>query len=231
MKKTLALGIILVLLLACVGAVSAADLIANGGFELPVNTQSWQVYSNGNAGPWTIEQGIGPLPGVVPGYPDNTPTLEYQTAGTLGLTPDQGAQYAELDSYANVKISQLVALKKGITYHISFAQTCRPEESGAASILGVYLDGVSISSTTCDNTLAWTTHTIDVTPAADVTAKLMFADEGLTTQSYGVLLDDVRMEYEDNQVPVPEFPTVALPAALIVGLIGVVLFIQKSKED
>jgi len=30
---------------------------------------------------------------------------------------------------------------------------------------------------------------------------------------------------------VPEFPTVALPAALVVGLIGAVLFIQKTKED
>ncbi len=30
---------------------------------------------------------------------------------------------------------------------------------------------------------------------------------------------------------VPEFPTVALPAALVVGLIGVVLFIQKTKEN
>jgi len=231
MKTTLSIGIVLVLLLACVGAVSAADLIANGGFESPVNADSWDVYPNGNAGLiWTVEQGIGPLPSAG-GYPSDTPTLEYQTAGTLGLTPDQGAQYAELDSYANVKISQMVTLKKGITYHISFAQTCRPEESGTNSILGVYLDGVSISSTTCDQTQVWTTHTVDVTPAADVTAKLMFADEGLTTQSYGVLLDDVRMEYEDNQVPVPEFPSVALPAGLIVGLIGAVLFIQKSKEN
>lgn len=31
--------------------------------------------------------------------------------------------------------------------------------------------------------------------------------------------------------PVPEFPLIALPAALIVGLLGAVLFIQKSKEN
>ena len=32
---------------------------------------------------------------------------------------------------------------------------------------------------------------------------------------YGVLLDDVRMEYEENhEVPVPEFPTVALPGSI-----------------
>ena len=57
----------------------------------------------------------------------------------------------------------------------------------------------------------------------------MFVDEGVSNQ-YGALLDDVTVE-EENNVPVPEFPTVALPAALIIGLIGVVLFIQKSKEE
>ena len=30
---------------------------------------------------------------------------------------------------------------------------------------------------------------------------------------------------------IPEFPTMALPAALIVGLIGAVLFIKSTKED
>ena len=173
MKKTLTLAITIVMLLACIGAVSAADLITNGGFESPVNTQNWQVYA---AVPgWTIEQGIGPVSGA--------PTLEYQTLNTLGLAPDEGDQYAELDSYANVNISQMVTLTKGITYHISFAQTCRPQESGATSILGVYLDGELLSTTTCDLTQTWKTNTVDVTPAADVTAKLMFADEGLTTQS------------------------------------------------
>ena len=109
----------------------------------------------------------------------------------------------------------MVTLKKGITYHISFAQTYRVQESGAASILGVYLDGELLSSTSCDETLVWKTNTVDITPAADITAKLMFADEGTTVQSYGVLLDDVKMEYEENhQVPVPEFPTVALPGSI-----------------
>jgi len=32
-------------------------------------------------------------------------------------------------------------------------------------------------------------------------------------------------------IPTPEFPTIALPAALIVGIIGAVLFIQKSKKE
>jgi len=36
---------------------------------------------------------------------------------------------------------------------------------------------------------------------------------------------------EQPPIPTPEFPTMALPAALLVGLIGAVLVIQKSKEN
>jgi hypothetical protein len=41
----------------------------------------------------------------------------------------------------------------------------------------------------------------------------------------------VTANYEKASVPVPEFPTVALPVAFIVGLIGTVLFIKSKKEN
>ncbi len=34
-----------------------------------------------------------------------------------------------------------------------------------------------------------------------------------------------------SPTPAPEFPTIALPAGLIVGLLGVILFVQKSQEN
>jgi hypothetical protein len=34
-----------------------------------------------------------------------------------------------------------------------------------------------------------------------------------------------------DPIPTPEFPTMALPAAFIVGMIGAVLFIQRTKEN
>jgi hypothetical protein len=34
-----------------------------------------------------------------------------------------------------------------------------------------------------------------------------------------------------DTIPTPEFPTLALPAGLIIGMLGVVLFIQKTKEE
>jgi uncharacterized repeat protein (TIGR01451 family) len=39
--------------------------------------------------------------------------------------------------------------------------------------------------------------------------------------------------FENNLCPIPspEFPTLALPVGLIIGMLGVVLFIQKTKED
>ena len=45
--------------------------------------------------------------------------------------------------------------------------------------------------------------------------------------------DDVVLNVACIKDPIitPEFPTMALPAALIVGLLGFVLFIQKSKEN
>ena len=45
--------------------------------------------------------------------------------------------------------------------------------------------------------------------------------------------NDVIMNVACTQDPVnaPEFPTLALPAALIVGMLGVVLFVQRTKEN
>ena len=36
---------------------------------------------------------------------------------------------------------------------------------------------------------------------------------------------------EEQSIAIPEFPIIALPAALLVGLIGAILFIRKSRED
>jgi hypothetical protein len=60
-----------------------------------------------------------------------------------------------------------------------------------------------------------------------------FEDLPKTSKYYDNDLDDVIMNVTciKDIIPIPEFPTMALPSALIVGLIGAVLFIQKSKEN
>jgi hypothetical protein len=221
MKKTLTMGIVLVLLLACIGITSA---FANGGFEAPVNTQNWQVYPDGYADlVWTVEQGLGADPSI-------TPTLEIQKQAAIGLAPYEGEQFAELDSYANVNISQMISTNPGKTYKISFAQACRSDGGENPGLLGVYWGDTYLGQTSCTDTKTWLTHTYSPTASSAGQVRLMFVDEG-ASNSYGVLLDSVSIVEEENNVPVPEFPTVALPAALIVGLIGVILLIQKSKEN
>jgi len=220
------MGIILVLLLACTG-VASANLVSNGGFETPVNTVSWQVYQDGTTGlEWKVELGLNsPDPVPTTGFP----TLELQKEAAIGLTPSEGLQYAELDSYGNVNISQLVSTTAGITYKISFAQACRSDGGENPGLLGVYWGDTYLDQTSCDATKTWVTHSYSLTASSTGQVKLMFVDEGVSNQ-YGVLLDNVVVEVENN-VPVPEFPTMALPAGLIVGILGAILFIQKTKEN
>jgi hypothetical protein len=222
MKRTLTIGIILVLLLACTGIASA---FSNGGFETPViSPTSWTTFGNLYPGiDWTVEQGLG-----APN--DITPTLEIQTQNAIGLAPFAGDQFAELDSYANVNISQMISTTVGKTYLISFAQACRSDGGENPSLLGVYWGDTYLGQTSCTATNTWVPHTYSPIASSTGSVKLMFVDEG-ASNSFGVLLDGVTVTEEGNGVPVPEFPTVALPAALIIGLIGAVLFIQKSKEQ
>jgi hypothetical protein len=225
MRKLLLVSMVLL----AISGIGAASAFSNGGFENPsINPGAvWSTFPDGAPGlVWKVEQGIGPDPTSPPGVP----TIEFQNVSFLGLAPAEGLQYAELDSYANVNISQMVSLKAGTRYHISFAQTCRPAESGASSILGVYLDGVLLSRTTCDQTLQWKTHAVDVTLTSDIDAILMFADEGIHQQSYGVLLDDIVITEEKNSVPIPEFPTMALPVGAIIGILGAVFYIRSTRE-
>ena len=222
MKRAITIGIVLVVLLTSVGAVSA---FSNGGFENPVvsNSQGWQVYTDGTGGlDWHVESGLYSPAGLAP-------TLELQNQSAIGLVPYEGLQFAELDSYGNVNISQLISVTAGKTYKISFAQACRNDPAEHPSLLGVYWGAAKLGQTSCTPTMSWVTHSYSPTVSSTGQVKLMFVDEGPSNQ-YGVLLDSVIVE-EGNSVPIPEFPTIALPAALIIGLIGAVLFIRKSKDN
>jgi hypothetical protein len=41
----------------------------------------------------------------------------------------------------------------------------------------------------------------------------------------------LKVTCKEDPIPTPEFPTMALPAALIVGMVGAVLFVQRIKEN
>lgn len=221
MKQIFLAAILIVALLASVGTVSA-NLISNGGFEYPVNTISWQIYADGTPGlVWNVQDGIGV-------YDSSVPTaVEFQTLSTIGLTPYEGKQYAELDSYGNVNISQVITTEKGAMYRVSFAQSCRSGDVGLPSNLGVYLNDAKLLATSC-SAQSWTVHTVDFAGTdGDVTMK--FVDEGISS-TYGVLLDDITVEKTSEPTAVPEFPTAFLPVTFIVGFLGAVLMIQMTRK-
>jgi hypothetical protein len=214
MKYSLLAGLILVALLACTGIVSA-NMIANSGFETPVIGPSWTILSS------------------VPGWTLDDREIEYQLQNTVGLTPYEGVQYAELDPRFNVRISQVISVKGGSTYDISFAQSCRAGDPNLPSYLGVYWDNTNLGQTACTvvpgQSQAWATHTYTITPASDADVKITFADEGVS-DSYGVLLDDVKIEARQDPNPVPEFPTAFVPVTFVAGILALVLFVRIKTE-
>jgi hypothetical protein len=214
MKNSVLAGLIFVALLACTGVVSA-NLITNSGFESPVISSSWVIMTS------------------VPGWTLDDREIEYQTQSTVGLVPYESIQYAELDPNYNVRISQVISVKGGTVYDISFAQSCRAGDPHLPSYMGVYWDTTKLGQTTCTivpgQSQAWATHTYTVTPVSDADVKITFADEGVS-DSYGVLLDDVKVEARQGPNTVPEFPTAFVPVTFIAGILGLVLVLRLKAE-
>jgi hypothetical protein len=220
--KKIFLAIIVLMTLIASAAAGSPNLIQNGGFEAPGNVNNWDTFLDGTPGlAWHVTDGIGI-------YNQDFPGLEIQTFSTLQLTPYEGSQYAELDSWGNVNISQVIPTENGAVYQISYEQNCRDGDPHLPSIVGVSLDGANILTTSCTKQSAWTLHTADFTGTGQAVT-LMFADLG-TSDQYGVLLDDVRVEKTEGSTPAPEFPSAFLPVTLIFGFLGTVLLIKRTRE-
>jgi hypothetical protein len=229
-KRVLTSAIALVLLLACVGTVSAeTNLILNAGFETPEvqDACGWDWYTDGTLGmDWHVEKGIG-------AQADIDPVVEIQTgsATSAGHAPYEGKQFTELDSHANVKLSQSFKTEKGATYRITYAQSCRYNDPHLPSTLGVFLNDKEILTTsegmdTTNGCKDWQVHTVDFTGDGEAVT-LTFAGEGVSDQ-YGPLLDGV--EVTDPVIPSPEFPSASLPIGFIIGFVGVIFLIQRIRE-
>ncbi|MCK9593624.1 MAG: DUF642 domain-containing protein [Methanoregula sp.] len=226
MKRSLTFGIVLVLLLAAVGTVSAANLVTNGGFESPPDAGVFTTMNTGLTS-WTIEDG------------------EIDLIGThwLAFEPTQSI---DLSGCERATISQLIQnTDPQKSYQLSFELSGNPysgDTSSKTRTVEVYWDDDPARTYSFDTTIItsqtddmhWQKITIPDLQATSSATTIKFIDVSPNSNTcVGAALDDVIVEEEeeDNNVPVPEFPTIALPAALIVGLIGVVLFIQKSKDN
>jgi choice-of-anchor C domain-containing protein len=209
------MGIILVLLLTCVGAVSA-NLVSNGGFESP----------------GTFSGGFQPF-AVLTGW-----SIDSGSIDLINTYWQQGSGSYSIDLAGNAPgtISQILTTTSAAKYDLSFKMAGNPEGAPTIKQVEVFWGGVSQGIFTFDTTgksvssMGWVTKGITGLVAPGASTQLKFVDVS-STDFYGAALDDIVVEPQQSTTPVPEFPTVALPAALIVGLIGAVLFIQKSKEE
>jgi len=215
MKKTLTLGIVLVLLLACVGAVSA-NLVSNGGFESPGTFV-------GTFEPFTVLTGW------------NIDSGSIDLINTY-WQPASGSYSIDLAGNAPASISQVLATTPGGKYDLSFMMAGNPVGAPTIKTAEVFWDGVTQGTFTFDTTgntltsMGWVPKGKTGLVASGSSTVLKFVDVS-GTDYYGAALDDIVVEPQQSTTPVPEFPTMALPAGLIVGILGAVLFIQKSKEN
>jgi len=196
------------------GCDPSVQLIANGGFESPVvtNSDKWDIFPNGTTGlAWNVDW----LSTDATTYNGHTrpatAVLELQKSGHLGWLPAEGQQYAELDTDwqgpgiyptlsapASVIISQDVPTVAGNTYTLSFDFSPRPDTSGSnENVLNVGWNGSQVASLTAagsGNAAAqtqWTSHTYTLT-ATSSTSTITFADGGIP-DSVGTFLDNVSL--------------------------------------
>ncbi|MCK9593469.1 MAG: hypothetical protein M0Q91_15805 [Methanoregula sp.] len=240
------MGIILLTLLVSVGVVSA-NLVTNGGFETPqiLNGAGWDIFPDGTAGlDWDVQWANDPSPfngHIIPSIAN----AELQNVTPLSIIPAEGLQYAELDTDwdgpintfsgepANVTMSQVITTIPGATYHITYAQHCRSDDTHNPCVLKFEWTG-SAPVVTSGLTTQWTPYAFDRT-ATGTSTTISFTGVNTAAKpvadSFGALIDAVDVEETSRPPAIPEFPTMALPAAFIVGLIGAVLFIQSTKQD
>jgi len=224
MKRTFTLGIMLVLFLACVGTVSATvNLVSNPGFETPITASgNFDTYTAPSASltGWSLDSG-----GIdhIKGY----------------WQPAHGFQSIDLSSTVRGTISQDIPTEMNGVYQLSFAMSGNPECPPDIKTLEVKWGAQTLGPYTFDKTvisdqhvdMKWVTFTEPGLTASSATTKIIFKDISSGTDTRcGVVLDDIEV-IPVQSTPIPEFPTIAIPVVLIVGILGAVLFIQRTKEN
>jgi choice-of-anchor C domain-containing protein len=215
MRRTISFGIMLVLLLACVGAVSAATVL-NGGFEAP-GTFIGDYQTFATLQDWSVDAGSVDL---INGY----------------WEPHSGSYSIDLAGNSPGTISQTIDTKNGETCELTFWMAGNPDNGGGDRSVHVFwgenneVFGSPFTFTPQTKaSMGWVQNSVSGLAASGPTKIIFVADP--TSAAWGPALDDISVVCNGGTTPIPEFPGIALPVALIVGLIGAVLFIQKSKEQ
>ena len=218
---TLILVGMVLLALAGVGPVSGMTLVKNGGFELP---------------PLGESTGFAECPdGVVQDW----------SIGGAGVdhirtywTPSEGDHSLDLSRRGGGSVSQLIPTTAGGSYTLSFDMAGNPECGPLQKRLMVYWGSepgygpytFSASTRPHIGPGGWTTITMGELPGAAGGTRLTFEDVSTPSSACGVALDNV-IVISNGSVPVPEFPTMALPVGAIVGILGAVFYIRSTREQ
>ncbi|MDY6782865.1 MAG: DUF642 domain-containing protein [Cyanobacteriota bacterium] len=172
---------------------AGTNLVSNGSFEKPDTTQensggiSGLLWKNPIAG-WQSSKGI---------------DIEIDNQQLAGITPSEGAQFLELDSYSEVNsVYQDIPTEAGKTYTLSFAFSPRPDVAdnklnvswGNTVLAQLSADGTGLTDT------QWQTKTYTV-QATGAKTRLSFDNLNETSDGLGSYLDDVKLEPLVCQLP------------------------------
>jgi choice-of-anchor C domain-containing protein len=219
MKKIFLTIICIVALLASFGTVSAANLVVNGGFETPVVVAKyWDTYYAGDTGltGWTIEKG----------------SIDH--VSKTGWESHSG-QSIDLAGWKPGKISQTIPTEPGQTYELNFWLAGNSYKEGTETF-AVNWDGAEQTQITFDttgkdifnNNGGWKLVTLSGLKATTSTTEIAFEQLQSYDDRCGVALDDISVER--TVIPTPEFPSVFLPVTFIIGFLGAVLLIQRTRQ-
>ena len=192
-----------------------ANLISNGGFEIPAlasgNYQNITPGSEPTGFAWLVSSG-------------DVDVAHLPVSPFINYTAYEGNQALDLNGNQKGAIYQDFTTIIGQLYSLSFAYADNPNESGAktASIAvtdtsnTLLSDSISHSTSTNSPVSAdWKTFSRTFT-AASTTTRLAFTSTSTSnTASGGIILDDVKVEATTASVPEP-----ATFALLGVGLVG-----------
>jgi hypothetical protein len=153
-------------------------------------------------------------------------------------TPSEGKQSLDLSQLGSGSVSQLIPTTAGGTYTLSFDMAGNPECGPAEKLLKVYWgDQLAFGPYSYITTGypfigpdGWVTVTLADLPGTAGGTRLTFEDVSTPSSACGVALDNVVVTSKE-MVPVPEFPTIALPVGFIVGLLGTVFYIRSTREE
>ncbi|HEX6394072.1 MAG TPA: hypothetical protein VFZ97_11565 [Acidimicrobiales bacterium] len=175
--------------------VTSNQVATNGSFEQPVIGHgfpgetfngNWSNFSTGIPD-WAATNGCG---------------IELQTQATVGVTPFDGNQYAELNSNCVSGITQTVATVPGTQYIFKFAYQARPNTSPADNTMAVqwngsYLVGSAQPGSGLQGGTGWTVAQYAVTATATTAAIEFDSTEnpslGFPDNSLGDFVDGVSL--------------------------------------